>query len=90
MKKLTLALLLASLTACAGMREGDDTFTAHAEAFNLVGFQIPHDDYEAALELVPEGAEVVTIRSTPADWSSLSGILNRLLGVSYTEISGTK
>lgn len=90
MKKLTLILALTSLASCAGMRQDDDTFSAHAESFNIVGLQLPGNDYEAAMDLVPEGAEIVTIRSTPSDWASLTGILNRLLGISYTEVSGTK
>jgi len=91
MKKLVpLALLSLTLASCAGMRQDGDDFTAHAESFNLVGLQIPGDDYAAAMEQVPEGATVHTVRSTPADWSSVTGVLNRILGFSYTEVSGTK
>lgn len=90
MKTISTLLLLVSLTSCVGLRETDDHFTAHAETFNLLGLQIPHNDHEAAWGEVPEGAEVETVRSAPSDWSSAVGIMNRILGFSYTEISGTK
>jgi len=89
MKKLLLLGVLAASASCAGMRENGDSYTAHAEAFNLFGLQIPHDDYEAAWAEVPEGTEVVTIASTPSDWDSVLGVLNRIIGFSSTQISGT-
>lgn len=90
MKKLILLAALAASASCAGMRDNGDSYTAHAEAFNLFGLQIPHDDYQAAWDQVPEGGEVVTIASTPSDWDSVVGILNRIIGFSSTQISGTK
>ena len=90
MKKLILPVLLAvGLTSCVGTRTTDDQFTTHAEAFNIFGFQIPEDDHAAAWAEVPEGATIETVRSTPSDWTSIYGILNRILGVTTTEISGT-
>ena len=91
MKKLLPLVLLAGLTAsCSGLKETDSTFTAHAESFRIFGIAIPGEDNQAATELVPEGAEIETIRSTPADWTSVLGALNNIFGFSYTEISGTK
>ncbi len=89
MKKYTyLALALLPLTAsCAGARHNGTNHTVHAEAFNLLGITIPSDDNARAWEMVPEGAEVVTVRSSPHDWTSLTGILGHLFGDSYTEIS---
>jgi hypothetical protein len=91
MKKILPLLLLATLSAsCSGLRETDSTFTAHAESFRIFGFAIPGEDNEAAVAKVPEGATIETIRSSPADWTSVAGALNNILGFSYTEISGTK
>lgn len=90
MKRLILLAALAATASCSGMRDNGDSFTAHAEAFNLFGLQIPGDDYEAAWAEVPDDAEIVTISSTPSDWDSVVGVLNRILGFSTTQISGTK
>ena len=91
MKKILPLILLAGLSAsCSGLRETDSTFTAHAESFHILGYAIPGEDNEAAANLVPEGAKIETIRSSPADWTSVIGALNNILGFSYTEISGTK
>ncbi len=91
MKKYLPLIALVGLTAsCSGLRETDSTFSAHAESFRILGFAIPGEDNAMALELVPEGATIETIHSAPADWTSLLGALNNILGFSYTEISGTK
>lgn len=90
MKKVLTLVLLAAATSCAGIRENGDGYTAHAECLNVLGFQIPGNDIDAAWELVPEGATVETVHSTPSDWTSVVGVLNRVLGVGVTEISGTK
>ena len=79
-------LLLAA--GCSGIRTSGDAFTVHADSLNLIGFQIPSDDYERAKALVPAGAEVNTVTSTPSDWTSFLGVLNRILGASVTEMSG--
>lgn len=89
MKKYTyLALALLPLTAsCAGAKHNGTHHTVHAESFRILGITIPSDDAPRAWEMVPDGAEVTTVRSSPSDWSSLVGILSNLFGVTYTEIS---
>jgi hypothetical protein len=88
MKKLCSLALLFCLTSCVGTRTTGDNFTVHAETFNLLGFQIPGDDQEAAWELVPEGATITSVQSSPSDWTSFFGVLSRIIGVSATQISG--
>ncbi|MBX7137079.1 MAG: hypothetical protein K1X83_03775 [Oligoflexia bacterium] len=89
-KQLILVLILIlSLSACAGMKRSGSSFTAHAESLNLIGFRIPGDEYPRALEKVPAGAQVHTMTSNPSDLQSVVGVLNRIIGISYTEISGT-
>ncbi len=89
MKKsiLPTALLLALASSCVGTRSTGDRHTVHAESFHLLGLEIPGDDPAEAWAHVPEGAEIVTVRSSPSDWTSLTGILTNLLGVSGTEIT---
>ena len=81
-------IALMGLSACSGMRQSGNSFTVHAESLNLVGFRIPGDDHQRASAAVPVGAQVNTVLSSPSDWTSLLGVLNRILGVSITEISG--
>jgi len=91
--KNTLFLIIVSLfifSACAGYRETNRTFSAHAESFRIIGIPIPHDDQLAAESLVPKGAKVTTVKSSPADWTSLLGFVNNLFGFSQTTISGLK
>lgn len=87
-KYVVLSLLLCAVSACSGMQKTGDTFTVHSESFNIVGFQIPGGEYAKARSMVPAGAEVHTVHANPSDWDSLLGVLNRIIGVSYTEISG--
>ncbi len=89
MKKLLSILLLTSVCSCAGIRTNGTESTVHAETFNLLGLQIPHDDHEKAWEMVPEGAQIRTVVSTPGDWKSIAGILSRIFGMSGTQISYT-
>lgn len=87
----TVTALLA-LTSCSGFREVDGHYTVHAESFRLFGFAIPGDDQARALEIYEEeypGSMVVTQHSTPADWTSVLGVLNNLFGISQTTISGS-
>ena len=88
----TLALLgtVLALSSCAGIRQTDNQFTAHAESFRIVGFSIPHDDQEAARKLVPNNATITSIHSTSADWTSISGFFGNLLWFHQTSVSGTK
>ncbi len=80
-------LLIPLFTGCVGVRQTDDTYTVHAETFHLVGLNIPGDDRDAAWAKVPEGAEVISVRSSPSDWHSILGVLNKLFGFSTTEIT---
>ncbi len=87
MKKTLSVLLLASLCSCAGSRTSGNLTTVHAESFNLLGLQIPHNDYDEAVSMVPEGAEVVTVLSNPGDWKSITGVLARILGFTGTQVT---
>lgn len=91
-KGLMAAALLGGLmlTGCAGMRDGGDTFTAHAESFRIIGISIPHDDMTAASNQVPEGATITSVSSTAADWTSIWGFFGNLMGFHSTHIGGTK
>ncbi len=88
MKKLALSALCVALCSCTGIRKSGDQFTVHAEAFNILGLQIPADDYKTAMKQVPIGAEIHTINSTPSDWTSVIGGFFRIIGFTFTEISG--
>ncbi|MBT3339867.1 MAG: hypothetical protein HOM34_07235 [Planctomycetes bacterium] len=93
MKRITTLLSLFAtiilLGSCAGVQVSDDTFSAHAEALVILGFELPGDEALAAEALVPEGAIVQTVYSSPDDWTSLLGVLNNILGVHYTIIGGS-
>lgn len=83
-----MALLM--VAACSGVRTTDQTYSAHAENFNILFLQIPGGDTQArAMALVPEGGEITTINSSPKDTSSLIGFINRLIGVDITFINGS-
>jgi ABC-type glycerol-3-phosphate transport system substrate-binding protein len=88
-KLLALVVAIALLTGCSGMRKTGSTFTAHAEALRIFGFPIPEDDQAAAARMVPKGANINTVSSTPADWTSIWGVLSSIIGINFTEISGT-
>ena len=88
-KTILLALLVALLAGCSGMRKTGSTFTAHAESFRILGFPIPEDDQAAARKMVPKGATIQNVSSTPADWTSVWGGLWNILGFHMTEIGGT-
>ena len=90
MKKLLLCTVVLSLTAsCSGMRKSGDQYTVHAEAFNIVGFQIPECDYAKANSMIPKGASVHTVSTTSNDWTSVIGVINKIVGFSETQISGS-
>ncbi len=90
MKKLLVVLGIVSLAGCSGITHNDEVYTAHAESFNIIGFQIPGNTQDRAMELVPEGASVDTIRSTNSDTSSALGIINRIIGIDYVQVGGKK
>lgn len=86
-----LAVASAGATGCAGVRETNTDFAAHAECFRILGIAIPQDDMEAARAQVPAGATVVTETSWwPADWTSFTGFFGNLFMFHSTTISGTK
>jgi hypothetical protein len=51
--------------------------------------EIPGEELLAAEDLVPEGATITTMYSSPDDWTSVIGILNNIIGFHGTYISGT-
>ena len=90
MKWLVASLAVCALAACSGVRTTGDSYSAHAENFNILFLQIPGGDtQERAMELVPAGSDVVTMTSTPKDTSSLIGFLNRLIGIDITFVNGS-
>lgn len=90
MKRIVISGLIAvSVLGCAGIQKNGNAFTTHAESFNIIGFQIPGDQYKTAYDLVPANGSIHTATSNPSDWSSVLGVINRIIGVSYTEVSGT-
>jgi hypothetical protein len=89
-RNVILALAVFNLTACSGLRTTDQAFSAHAENFNILFIQIPGGDTQKrAMALVPQGAEVTTIASSPTDLTSVIGFINRLIGVDFTFINGS-
>ncbi len=90
MKTLILCTLGVSLlTGCSGLRTTDTTYMAHAENFNFLFLQIPGgDSQERAMALMPQGASIDTLISTPDDMTSFLGVLNRIIGLDYTTING--
>ncbi len=90
MKKLLLLVVtVALISGCSGMRKTGSTFTSHAEALRVFGFPIPEDDQAAAARLVPKGSKIESVSSSPADWTSIWGVLSNIFGFNWTEISGT-
>ncbi|WP_243834674.1 tRNA modification GTPase [Psychromonas algarum] len=78
------------ITGCSGHRTTEEAFTTHAESANILFFQIPSTDTKTrALALAPENAKIETMTTTPNDLSSVSGVLNRIIGVDRTTITGT-
>lgn len=87
--KIVLITVLFTLAGCSGIRTTDETYSAHAENFNILFLQIPGGDTQKrAMELVPEGGKIKTIASAPTDVTSLIGFINRLIGVDFTFING--
>ena len=89
-KRIALIAALISLTACSGLRTTDNAFSAHAENFNILFFQIPGGDTQKrAMELVPKDSQIITVNSSPSDVTSLIGFINRLIGADVTFVNGT-
>ena len=88
-KALLFPLLLAA--SCSGIHAEDGIFTAHAETLVLFGWETMGDDFTAAHDEVKSapGLNIVSISSSPDDWSSFIGIMNNIIGIHCTQISGT-
>ena len=87
-RKLICAIALLPLaTSCVGVRSTGDKHSVHAEAFRFLALTIPGDEQEKEWARVPEGAEVISARSSPSDWTSVVGVLSNLFGFSSTEIT---
>ena len=88
-KALLFPLLLAA--SCSGVHTHDGVFAAHAGTLTLFGWEVMGDDLEAAHAEVQEapGLNIVSISSSPDDWSSFQGILRILVWYQNTQISGT-
>lgn len=90
LKKIVFVTALINLTACSGLRTTNDTFSAHAENFNILFLQIPGGDTQKrAMELVPKDSQIITVNSSPTDVTSLIGFISRLIGADFTFINGT-
>ena len=90
LRKIVIIAALINLAACSGIRTTDKAFSAHAESFNILFLQIPpRDTQEKAMELVPQKATIKTVSSAPKDLTSVTGFINRLIGIDYTSIEGT-
>jgi len=90
LKNIVFIVALLDLAACSGLRTTENTYSAHAESFNIFFMQIPSDDTQKrAMELVPKGGEIKTVNSSPKDITSFIGFMNRLLGFDFTYINGT-
>ena len=89
-KKILFVAALINLAACSGLRTTNDTFSAHAENFNILFLQIPGGDTQKrAMELVPKESQIITVNSSPTDVTSLIGFISRLIGADFTFINGT-
>lgn len=90
MKTFVLTLLLTSIFSCSHSEKRGKAFVSHAENFNILFFQIPgHDTYEVAMKGVPQGAKITNIDTMPSDTETVAGIVNRILGVDFVQITGT-
>jgi hypothetical protein len=88
--KVAVAAGLFALAGCSGIRESNGTFVAHAESFRIIGFAIPADDQQAAMNLVPPGAKIESVSASAADWTSFWGFFGNLFWFHMTQIGGTK
>ncbi len=79
-----LALSALFLGGCSGLHKSGKITTVHAESLHLFGLQLPHSAQDKAVEMLPEGAELVTGATLPEDLDSFYGILNRIWGVGYS------
>ncbi|MGR5095990.1 hypothetical protein ACPV5O_18415 [Vibrio maritimus] len=77
-----------SIVGCAGIKQTDKVYSAHAESFNILGLQVPGKSHERAMALVPENGSVDSVIANENDWTSIYGVINRLFGVEYIQVSG--
>ncbi len=89
-KMLAFCVGVVLLSGCSGMRETNNQFSTHAECFRILGYPIPEDDQAAARALVPKGATITDVQSSPADWKSFVGFIGNLFWFHQTTVSGTK
>jgi hypothetical protein len=90
LKNLLLLSAALAFSNCAGIRQTNNQFTTHAEAFRIAGFVFPHDDQKVARDLVPAGGKITDIHSSAADWTSVVGVIGNIFGFHQTTVSGTK
>lgn len=84
------AVLAAGVSGCSGVRTTEESFMSHAENVNFLFMQIPGGDtQERAMQLMPDGADITTMISSPTDTTSAAGFINRLFGLDVTTINGT-
>ncbi len=94
MKKLLAVLMVAGMvacfaTGCSGVRQSQGTYVAHATSFHLFGLKIPGDSLEMAEAQVPASAKSKqTIMAAPSDWTSVTGVLNNIIGFNCAAIGG--
>ena len=50
MKKLLVVLGIVSLAGCSDISHNEEAYTAHAESFNIVGFQVAGNTQDRAME----------------------------------------
>jgi hypothetical protein len=89
-KVILAAGLLAIAAGCSSVRESNGAFVSNAQCFRIVGFAIPEDDQQAAMNLVPAGAKITNVSGFPADWKSFWGFFGNLFWFHWTTIGGTK
>jgi len=88
-KLLVLSLLAIICAGCSGTRIADHSFYAHAESIRVLGMSIPEDDQKKVMTLVPSNVSINTMNSTPADWTSVLGVLGNILWIHSSEVVGT-
>jgi hypothetical protein len=90
LKKIVFLTVLLNVAACSGLRTTDESYSAHAENFDILFLQIPGGDtQERALALAPEGGQIKSMASAPIDLTSFIGVVNRIIGIDITVVNGT-
>ena len=94
-KMASVAVIVTCFTACAGVRQTNDWFSVHAESVRVLGFSIPCDDRDAAWDKLKEEVgdvdrDSITVLSSASDWTSVTGVLGKVLWIRRTTITGRK